>query len=58
MKSPFAASSVIGATMVALTTSVVLKMRSSKSWSSSAPEVATNAPQPRPRTRSDRGSGS
>ena len=58
MNSPFAPSSVIGATIVALTTSVVLKMRSSKSWSSSAPDVATNAPHPRPMTSSERGSGS
>ena len=58
MNRPLAASSVTGATTVAVKVSVVSKITLSKSWRSSAPEVATNAPQPSPMASSDRGSGS
>ena len=58
MNRPLTASSVTGATTAAIDTSVGSKMTVSKSWSTSAPEVATNAPQPRPSTSSERGSGS
>ena len=58
MNRPLTASSVIGATIVAMDTSVGSKMRVSKSCRTSAPDVATNAPQPRPSTSSERGSGS
>jgi hypothetical protein len=49
---------VIGATTTDVVALVLMKIRWSKSWSSRAADVATNAPQPRPRTSNERGSGS
>ena len=58
MNSPLAASSVSGATTAPENVRGAWKANSPAIWSTRAELVATNAPQPRPSSSSERGSGS